>query len=112
MPFRARTHNPLSDQQQLQIQRARQREERTHDRYRLMYKMAEWRDPIVGIRARRLVEEPTCRECRRMKRAVIATDVDHVIPHNGNMALFLDYENTQSLCKSHHSMKTAKENSK
>jgi hypothetical protein len=29
--------------------------------------------------------------------------VDHVRPHRGEWALFADFDNTQSLCASHHS---------
>lgn len=37
---------------------------------------------------------------------VKATDVDHIIPHQGNMALFWDRGNWQPLCKLCHSKKT------
>ena len=39
-----------------------------------------------------------------------ATEVDHVIPHRGNMELFWDRSNWQCLCHAHHSSKTATEN--
>lgn len=112
MPYRAKIHNPMTPHQQAQLVRARAREERMHDMHARLYKLAEWRDPVIGMRIRRLREEPTCRECRAERRVSAATDVDHVIPHKGSIALFMDYENTQSLCHSHHSIKTVKENQK
>lgn len=74
-----------------------------------MYNMTEWRCPRTGIRAQRLRVEPLCRECRIDHRSVMAAEVDHITPHKGDINLFLDFENTQSLCKSHHSRKTATE---
>lgn len=53
---------------------------------------------------------PFCEECRRQgKPAVLATDVDHIVPHKGNPVLFWDPNNWQSLCHTCHSIKTAKE---
>ena len=47
--------------------------------------------------------------CQREGKIKSANEVDHIIPHKGNMELFWDEDNWQSLCKSHHSMKTASE---
>lgn len=44
-------------------------------------------------------------------RVVAATDLDHIIPHKGDMALFRDYNNLQGLCHECHSRKTATEDS-
>ena len=57
-----------------------------------------------------LRSHPLCVHCEREGRVVAATDVDHIKPHRGDMALFWDSENNwQSLCHSHHSLKTATE---
>jgi 5-methylcytosine-specific restriction protein A len=40
---------------------------------------------------------------------VLADEVDHIIPHKGDMKLFWDRTNWQGLCKSDHSRKTASE---
>jgi 5-methylcytosine-specific restriction protein A len=40
---------------------------------------------------------------------VAANEVDHIKPHKGDMALFWDSSNWQSLCKPCHSAKTATE---
>lgn len=53
-----------------------------------------------------LRKHPICVKCDRL---TVATEVDHIIPHKGDMVLFWDRSNWQSLCKSHHSEKTARE---
>jgi 5-methylcytosine-specific restriction protein A len=40
---------------------------------------------------------------------VLACEVDHVIPHRGDVKLFWDMSNWQALCKACHSRKTASE---
>ena len=40
-------------------------------------------------------------------RYVLATDVDHIVPHRGDPVLFWDQSNWQALCHSHHSIKTS-----
>ena len=50
-----------------------------------------------------------CAECRKDGIVKEATEVDHIIPHRGDMKLFWDTKNNvQGLCKSHHSTKTAR----
>jgi 5-methylcytosine-specific restriction protein A len=34
---------------------------------------------------------------------------DHIIPHKGDLDLFWDSDNWQSLCERHHNAKSAKE---
>lgn len=58
-----------------------------------------------------LKQNPMCEEleadgtrCREP-----ATDVDHKIPHRGDLKLFWDRKNWQALCHSHHSAKTARD---
>ena len=71
-----------------------------------LYKRPEW----PRLRADQLTREPFCRECAAAGRRVYATEVDHVTPHRGNLRLFLDPENLQSLCHRCHSAKTIREN--
>lgn len=52
---------------------------------------------------------PLCVVCEAAGRVVPATDVDHIKPHRGDMALFWDSSNWQSLCHSCHSTKTVQE---
>lgn len=54
-----------------------------------------------------LAKHPLCVHCEAMQRITAATEVDHIIPHRGDMALFWDRTNWQSLCKPCHSRKTA-----
>ena len=71
-----------------------------------LYNLKAWHQ----LRARQLRLEPCCRFCRQAGRVVPATVVDHIEPHRGDMTLFLDPQNLQSLCKScHDSVKQAAE---
>lgn len=70
-----------------------------------LYNSKQWQ----SLRAAQLSKEPWCADCLAEDRHVMATEVDHVTPHNGDPKLFFDEHNLQSLCKSHHSSKTANE---
>lgn len=108
MPWKSKTHDPLKHQRK-GIAAAKGREEYRRDSIGRLYHLAEWRDPIIGLRAMHIAKEPMCRECKGYGVRRPGTQVDHIIPHEGNMALFLDPSNLQSLCDTHHSRKTAKE---
>lgn len=108
MPWASKVHDPLRTHRK-KISRAKGREEYRSDAIGRMYLMPEWRDPIVGLRAMHMAKEPLCRKCRAEGINTAGVDVDHVIPHRGDIDLFLDSDNLQTLCKSHHSMKTSKE---
>lgn len=58
-----------------------------------------------------LREKPYCVVClaQNPPRYTRATEVDHVKPHEGDLALFWDESNWQGLCKPHHSSKTLRE---
>ena len=60
-------------------------------------------------RVRFLATHPLCEDCKAQGRYVKATDVDHVVPHRGVMALFWDRSNWRALCHSCHSRKTRRE---
>ena len=51
-----------------------------------------------------LAREPLCRMCKQQGRLTPSNTVDHVKPHRGDWALFTDYSNLQSLCRSCHSV--------
>ena len=57
-------------------------------------------------RRRYLEAHPLCVECMKEGRYTRATDVDHIVPHRGDPALFWDEDNWQALCHRHHSVKT------
>lgn len=60
-------------------------------------------------RARFLQANPLCVKCQSQGRVKAASDVDHIMPHRGDMTLFWQPSNWQALCHSHHSEKTATE---
>jgi len=59
------------------------------------------------LRAHPLCQCPDCDEGR--KQLTVATVVDHVIPHRGDMALFWDPANWQAMAKRCHDRKTWRE---
>ena len=71
-----------------------------------MYFTDEWRK---DLRPTQLMREPFCRECAKAGRRIRATDVDHIVDHKGNWAVFCDRGNLESLCHSCHSRKTVRE---
>jgi len=66
------------------------------------YATKRWR----SLRKAQLRVEPMCRSCHESGKVVEATLVDHVIPHRGDMRLFFDVDNLQSLCVTCHDKKT------
>ena len=61
------------------------------------------------LRSVQLKSEPWCAICEsRDGIHVPATVVDHITPHRGDMDLFYDTCNLQSLCKPCHDLKTGK----
>ena len=56
-----------------------------------------------------LAEHPFCVDCEAEGETTVATEVDHIVPHNGDYGRFWDVTNWASRCKPHHSAKTAKE---
>jgi 5-methylcytosine-specific restriction protein A len=71
----------------------------------------EWLHSRPWRKARKwfLARNQLCIDCEAKGDLVIATDVDHNTPHNGNYALFWDETNWRARCHSCHSRKTARE---
>lgn len=63
-----------------------------------LYKTAAWR----RLREAQLSAEPLCRMCLDAEDVTAATICDHIKAHKGDMDLFFDPTNLQSLCKAHH----------
>lgn len=59
-------------------------------------------------RAAFLRQNVLCAEHRRQGHNVVATVVDHIVPHRGDMRLFWDRSNWQALCETCHNAKTAR----
>lgn len=60
-------------------------------------------------RRRYLKQNPLCVNCLKDNKLVKAAVVDHIVPHRGDMVLFWDENNWQSLCKRCHDTKTMTE---
>lgn len=61
-------------------------------------------------RQRFLQANPLCVVCRDVhQRVTVATEVDHIRPHEGDLALFWDRDNWQPICREHHQAKSARE---
>lgn len=71
-----------------------------------LYNLAVWKNIL---RPKQLTRCPWCAVCAQQGKRVKATVVDHIIPHKGNMALFANENNLQSLCKQCHDAKTMRE---
>ena len=56
-----------------------------------------------------LRHNPFCISCLKEGKHTEANIVDHVIPHRGDMVLFWDTKNHQSLCQPCHNKKTRQE---
>lgn len=65
---------------------------------------AKWQKTRVAY----LASHPLCVECEKAGRLTAATDVDHIKPHRGDMGLFWDRSNWQSLCGLCHKRKTGR----
>lgn len=63
------------------------------------------------IRKQQLQREPLCRHCLERGIVTPATEVDHIEPHKGDRHKFWHGE-TQALCESCHSRKTAQDEGK
>ncbi|PYE80826.1 HNH endonuclease signature motif containing protein [Pseudoroseicyclus aestuarii] len=72
---------------------------------RRLYRLAAWRKGRLAF----LTAKPLCVHCAEVGKVEPAVDVDHIVPHRGDMKLFLDRRNWQGLCKACHSRKTASE---
>lgn len=76
---------------------------------RKLYKTAKWR----RLREAHVLDEPCCRYCMRAEEIMPVEVVDHIKPHKGDLTLFYDPDNLQSLCNLCHSkLKQWEENNK
>lgn len=75
------------------------------ERWHYLYLGSRWK----RMRSEHLLNEPFCRECAKKGIRTKGNEVDHLVPHRGNLELFFDKKNLQTLCKSCHSRKTMAE---
>jgi 5-methylcytosine-specific restriction endonuclease McrA len=66
--------------------------------YKKLYNSSAWH----RLRTRQLRDHPLCADHLEGGRTVVATIVDHKVPHRGSEVLFFDEDNLQSLCKPCH----------
>lgn len=66
---------------------------------------ARWQKARAGW----LRKHPLCVECLASGLTVEASVIDHRVPHRGDMKIFWDNNNWQSLCASCHGRKTAQQ---
>lgn len=99
MPLRPGTHKPAAPST-TKHQPPEQRGNSTERGYGYR-----WQQTRAGY----LRKHPLCAHCARDGRVEPATDVDHIVPHRGDQALFWDRSNWQGLCHACHSRKTAAE---
>ena len=76
-------------------------EQQRHRYGSAIYSDRRWRG-THGLRAQVLQAHPVCQICGRL-----ATTVDHIIPHRGDVRLAFDVNNLRSMCTSCHSRITA-----
>lgn len=100
MPSRPSTHKPHSNKTKAHKPKEQERLSSTKRGYGYRWQQA---------RAGYLAKHPLCVICKAKGLIEPATDLDHIIPHKGDMELFWDRTNWQGLCGSCHSEKTAKE---
>lgn len=74
------------------------RKNKGRDSWHHLYYRKAWKQ----LRLDHLSENPLCEYCLREGKITLATVVDHIKPHKGDLRLFLDPHNLQSLCKLHH----------
>lgn len=70
----------------------------SRDDWQRLYNTARW----VRVRRAQLAGEPLCRKCKAQGHRTLGTVADHIKPHKGDLALFFDHDNLQTLCKPHH----------
>jgi 5-methylcytosine-specific restriction endonuclease McrA len=66
--------------------------------YKHLYNTKRW----YRLRWRQLQDFPLCAMCAAIGRVASATVADHITPHRGDVVLFFDERNLQSLCKPCH----------
>jgi len=79
-------------------------QQRRHLDVRKLYRTPRW----AALRQQLWQADPLCGECAKAGRVEAWTDLDHVVPHRGDVRLFWDVSNLVGLCKRCHSAKTAR----
>jgi 5-methylcytosine-specific restriction endonuclease McrA len=75
--------------------------------YKHIYNSKAWKN----LRLLRLADEPLCRLCKAIGIIKPGHHVDHIIPLTKGGEPY-EWDNTQSLCQSHHTLKTLEDEGK
>jgi 5-methylcytosine-specific restriction enzyme A len=75
------------------------------DNWQHLYNTARW----VRLRRAHLNAEPLCRMCKAQGYVTLGNVSDHIEAHKGDLSLFFDGANLQTLCKGHHDSTKARE---
>jgi len=67
-----------------------------------LYRTARWR----RLRAQKLNEDPFCVDCQAEGITRVWDELDHEVPHRGDLELFWDETNLRGRCAEHHTVKT------
>lgn len=105
MPERPPLFRPPGAQTKRECDRAYKRRRRDHPDQAFL-RTRDWRD---RLRPAQLTREPLCRHCAERGITNVATEVDHIVPPNGDRELQRDAGNLQSLCSTCHGVKTRKQ---
>lgn len=71
---------------------------------RRLYRTARW----ARMREQKKDEAPFCVDCEAEGKLTVWTELDHQVPHRGDLDIFWDYENLRGRCREHHQAKTAR----
>ena len=104
MAMKPKQHKPNNGSPETKVKR-----DATHDRSRLNSYQRGYNKAWGKARLVHLKNSPLCLTCDADGLVIEANIVDHIEPHRGDKDLFWDTNNWQSLCKSCHDKKTAKE---
>lgn len=95
----------LLAKQEKEVDKRKEYDKQRRPSYHQWYSGRQWR----VLRMHCLKCNPLCAICKQHDKLTPATVVDHIISHKGNVSMFFDTNNLQSLCKQCHDVKTAKE---
>lgn len=101
MPYKPKTFRMVEEKPR-QAAKGYDRKREKDKPWRKLYRSARWE----AVRRTLLARGPMCVECQKRGLVKPATDIDHIVPHRGDLTLFWMKTNWQALCHSCHSIKT------
>ncbi|MCG8429570.1 MAG: HNH endonuclease [Candidatus Omnitrophica bacterium] len=109
MPKRAKKLCPLCRKIRPCIHDKQRSIKKEQNRQKPVYYRWYYQKTWCNLRKAQLRSNPLCEACAAKGIHALATEVDHIIPHKGDVKLFHSRDNLQSLCKACHSRKTMNE---